>query len=117
MGWLTQLCLPVAHAAVMAGQDAGMAAWCGPRSAAMSEQLAQLPDEVREILEKGSQQSGEHQDCVQFCANAAGNGLRPVAATVQLREAGLEALPAAPVLQVHRAQISSPPVRGPPLKS
>ncbi len=117
IAWVAQLCLPVAHAAVMAQTDAGMAAWCGPQSAGMAEQLAQLPEEIRAILEKGSVQAEQHQDCVQFCANAAGGGLAPVAVTVQLRVAGLEVLPTPSVKRAHRAHAFSPPVRGPPVIS
>lgn len=117
IAWAAQLCLPAAHAAVMAQTDAGMAAWCGARSASMAEQLAQLPEEIREILEKGSVQAEQHQDCVQFCANAAGGGLVPLAVSVQLRDAGLEVVPMAAVPQPHRAHTLSPPVRGPPAVS
>lgn len=117
IAWAAQLCVPAAHAAVMAQADAGMATWCGARSAGMAEKLALLPEEIREILEQGSVQAEQHQDCMQFCASAAGGGLVPVAVSVQLREAGLEVLPTPPVPQSHRAYALSPPVRGPPAVS
>ncbi|MGQ0699496.1 MAG: hypothetical protein ACT4PZ_14775 [Panacagrimonas sp.] len=115
--WLAQLCLPVAHAAAMAKQDAGLATWCGPLSPGMARQLAQLPDEVRDILEKGTAQADHQQDCVQLCANASGTGLPAPSVTVALRAAGLEAAPAAPMLRAHQSFASSPQPRGPPLKS
>lgn len=112
--WLAQVCLPVAHAAVMAEQNAGLATWCGPLSPGMSAKLAQLPTEVREILQKGSAQAEQHQDCMQFCAGAATDALHRVNPTILLRAAGLE--PAAPpaLENAHRPVWPKPPARGPP---
>lgn len=113
--WFAQLCLPTAHAAVMAQQDAGMAAWCGVDSPALQAKLAQLPDEVRKILEKGSAQAEQHMECVSFCASAGGASLPPVSPTVALRAAGLESVVAFPIPAPRGSIIVSPPVRGPPL--
>lgn len=118
LAWLAQLCLPAAHAAVMTQQDAGgVATWCGVRSAAMSEKLAQLPDEIRQILDQDGAQADPHPDCMQFCAGSAGTGLARAAVTIQLRLAGLEDEPAPPALRAARAYASSPPARGPPQPS
>ncbi|MGQ0503327.1 MAG: hypothetical protein ACT4P0_12110 [Panacagrimonas sp.] len=114
--WLAQAGMPAAHAAAMGRQEAGLATWCGVRSPAMAGKLAQLPDEVREILEKGMAQASQHQDCAQSCASA-GPGLLPQAATVLLRAAGLEALAAPPARGAHRPFRAIPQPRGPPLKS
>lgn len=113
--WFAQLCLPIAHAAVMAQQDAGMAAWCGVASPALKAKLATLPDEVREILEKGSAQAEQHAECLSFCANGGGANLPPVATTVALRAAGLEVPPALAIPAAREGRTLSPPVRGPPL--
>ena len=117
LAWAAQLCLPAAHAAVMAQQEAGLATWCGASSPAMAQKIAQLPAEVREILQKGSTQAEQHQDCAQFCLSAIDDGLAAPAVTVRLREAGLEARTAAPVLHPAREHDTRPPVRGPPLTS
>lgn len=112
--WLAQLCLPAAHAAVMAGQDAGLAVWCGKNAPVLQAQLANLPDEVREILQKGSAQAEQHADCLSFCAQL-GDAERPATpASAALHAAGLE--PALrDVLPAPRAGPSpTPPVRGPP---
>lgn len=117
IAWLAQLCLPVAHAAVMAQPRAGLATWCGEFSPAMTRKLAALPLEVREILQQGSAQSGAHQDCSQLCANAASGAVPPPAVTVSLRAGGLETAPSAPVVRAHHAYSKSEPARGPPLTS
>ena len=117
IAWLAQLCLPVAHAAVMAQPEAGLATWCGEFSPAMTQKLAALPLEVREILQKGSAQAGQHQDCAQLCANAAAGALPPTPVTVSLRAAGLEAAPAQPAVRAHHAYTNSVPARGPPQAS
>lgn len=113
--WFAQLCLPTAHAAVMAQQDAGMAAWCGVESPALRAKLAALPDEVREILEKGSAQSDQHAECLSVCANAGGASLPPMSPTAELRAAGLEAVVEPAIAAPRDSQTVSPPVRGPPL--
>lgn len=117
IAWLAQLCLPVAHAAAMAQPEAGLATWCGGFSPAMTQKLAALPDEVREILQKGSAHSGHHQDCAQHCANPVGGAPPPAAVTVSLRAAGLEAAPALRAVHAHHAYTKSEPARGPPLAS
>ncbi len=114
IAWLAQLCLPVAHASVMAQQEAGLATWCGEFSPAMTQKLAALPDDVREILQKGSAQSGQHQDCAQLCANAVGGAIPPPSVTVSLRDAGLEVAPSPPAVRAHHAYSKSEPARGPP---
>ena len=83
----------------------------------MTQKLAALAPEVRQILEKGSAQSAQHQDCAKLCANAAG-GLPPtVAVTVSLRAAGLEAAPRRSAVHAHHAYTNSLPARGPPASS
>lgn len=113
--WIAQLCLPTAHAAVMAQQDAGMAAWCGVESPALQAKLAALPDEVREILEKGNAQAEQHAECLSLCANAGGASLPPVSPSVALRAAGLESRVAPAVPAPRQAPTLAPPVRGLPL--
>lgn len=112
LGWLAQLCLPVAHAALMADGKAGFAAWCGAGSPAMQAKLAQLPQDVREILQKDVG-GGDH-SCLQLCSSAAGSSLPPISATGVLRTAGIEAVPVAAVAPPQRSHAGPPPARGPP---
>ncbi|MGQ0528530.1 MAG: hypothetical protein ACT4PG_01685 [Panacagrimonas sp.] len=117
LAWAAQLCLPAAHAAVMAEQGAGLATWCGARSPGMEQKIAQLPAEVRQILQKSSAQAEQHQDCAQFCLSAIDDGLATSAVSVQLREAGLEKPAPVTKEQPRRVIKFTPPVRGPPLTS
>lgn len=114
MAWLAQICLPAAHAAVMAEQGGGMAVWCGTNSPGMQAQLAKLPDEVREILEQGGAQAEKHSDCVSYCSTTGTAPLASTPITVRLREAGLDSRIAAPAPAPRDRVALSPPVRGPP---
>lgn len=117
LAWLAQLCLPLAHAAAMAQPEAGLATWCGGFSPAMTQKLATLPIEVREILQKGSSHSAHHQDCVQFCGGATTGGPAYVSPMLALRAAGLEAPAAVMGETPGRQPAPNPPARGPPLIS
>lgn len=116
-GWLAQMCLPVAHAAVMAEARTGGDAWCGPSSPALQAELAKLPQDIREILGKGTPQSSAHLDCMQFCASSGGMAMTPEPVTVVLRAAGLEEVPTSVTPPARRALAAPPPARGPPLFS
>ncbi|MGQ0502460.1 MAG: hypothetical protein ACT4P0_07620 [Panacagrimonas sp.] len=111
-GWLAQLCLPMAHATLMADGNTGLSAWCGAGSPAMKARLAALPPDVREILQKDV--GGSDPSCVQLCSAAAGGGLPPIGATVALRAAGVEIVPVAAVVPPQRSHAGPPPARGPP---
>lgn len=112
--WFAQLCLPAAHAAVMAAQDTGITAWCGKDTPGLRAQLAQLDDELRQILDPRGTQAQTHGDCALFCASAHGADLVPAPVSVQLRAAG-PAARAIEVIDAARDALShSPPARGPP---
>lgn len=115
--WLAQLCLPAAHAAAMAGQHAGIATWCGDFSPAMAQKLAQLPDEVREILAKGAAHDSAPQDCIQFCASAAPGHAPAPQPGFALLTAEVEAPFTASESRAVRTVRLAPPARGPPLES
>lgn len=116
VAWLAQLCLPVVHAASMAASDAGALAWCGKgSSAALQAKIAQLPAEIRQILEDGATQTDHVDDCAQLCAVSGGAALiEPVAVTVALRTAGLEILAPTSVPSSLHSHGAPPPARGPP---
>lgn len=116
LGWLAQLCMPVAHAAAMAERGLGLATWCGQGSAALEAKLAELPGEIREIL-KDSISHGEHasEACADLCITPPGGALPVLAATVALRAAGIEK----PVEPTAADALLTPrpnafPARGPP---
>lgn len=99
----------------MAGAHNGIAAWCGTFSPGLARQLAALPLEIREILVKGSVESGAD-GCVQACAAATSGCAPPQPADFVL------ATPIAETRLVALAAVSGtashplPPVRGPPQK-
>lgn len=113
LAWFAQLCLPVAHAAVMSSPSNQLLGWCGDPSGALAI-AAELPAEIRE----GLGLDGPHPDhlaCAQLCAAGTTPPTVPVANTVLLRAAGLEPAPARerPAPRT-RAQAPTPPSHGPP---
>lgn len=116
VAWIAQLCLPAAHAAMMAGAQPGDAAWCGAGvSAALQDKLSALPSEVRRILDPERTQMSSVDDCELLCAASAAPAVpEPVAVSVALRAAGLEPAPAQVVWAPAHARGAPPPVRGPP---
>lgn len=116
MGWLAQLCLPLAHAALMAERGLGVAAWCGQDSSALQSKFAELPTEIREIL-KGSLGHGEQlsDNCADFCVTPHGVVAPVPPQTVALRAAGIETPVSTTTGEPLLAPRSNtPPVRGPP---
>jgi hypothetical protein len=115
LAWLAQLCLPAAHASVMAAQDTGLAAWCGERSPALAARIAALPDEVREILERGAaHDAGAHPDCLQFCAGMGGAAPPPAMHLAALHAARTPAPWDFAVATDASIGRRMPPARGPP---
>lgn len=112
--WFAQLCVPTAHAALMASPDAGIAAWCGDNATGLRAQIARLDPELREILDPHATQAQAHADCALFCAS--GHGADPLAAPVSvlLRAAGADAAPLEPLRAPRAARSYTPPARGPP---
>ena len=116
--WLAQLCLPSAHAAVMARHDAGLSGWCGSFSPAMAAKVAALPDEIRDIIAPGADDHAAMQaKCLLLCAGSLGVAMPAdgiVAASmptfaVETPVAIADAKPQSlPTLR--------PPPRGPPLR-
>ncbi len=115
VAWLAQLCLPVAHAASMAGSGLGAVAWCGKDAPALQAKLAELPSEIRQILERGGVKSEHVENCSTLCAATGAPALpEPVVITVALRAAGIETPRAEPRASLQRAVGAPPPARGPP---
>lgn len=114
IAWFAQLCLPAAHAAAMAQQEAGIAVWCGVATPGLQAELAKLDHEIRTILDPGSPQADSHDDCAAYCASASSADPVVEPASVRLRAAGLEAAPRPAVESLRAAPWRSPPVRGPP---
>lgn len=117
--WLAQLCLPLAHSALMAQRGPGVAAWCGQESPALQAKIAELPAEIRDILKDGLTQR-EHVDevCPGFCVTPLGVVLHLLSPSPSLRAAGLETTARStavePLLAPHP---NTHPARGPPART
>ncbi len=121
LAWFAQLCLPMAHAALMGQQPASsLTGWCGdPRQAAdLRAYVAELPAELRDAL--GDTGTGAHalDACATLCAVA---GTPPPLATppvtVALRAAGLEPRTVATAAPLVPATAPRPPAQGPPVRA
>lgn len=116
LGWLTNLCMPLAHAAMLA-DPAAVAAWCGIPSQAIDAKLSQLPAEIREALGKSAAKSSPQTDAGKCCVLSGSPGLLVLPATVALRAAGLEKTPVPASPASSRRSALPPPARGPPALS
>ena len=114
--WLAQLCLPSAHAAVMARHDGGRSGWCGGFSPAMAAKVAALPDEVRDIIAPGADEHAAVQaECLLLCAGGVGVAMPADGAAPTPMPAFVVETPVAnadPNPRPHPAP--RPPPRGPP---
>ena len=115
--WFAQLCLPAAHAAVMARHDAALPGWCGSFSPAMAARIAALPIEVRDIIAPGADEhaSAMQAECLLLCAGAMGAVLPAAASPAATLTASAVERAVAIVDTDPRALPSlRPPPRGPP---
>ena len=113
LAWFAQLCLPVAHAAIMSSPRAQLLGWCGDPSGALAI-AAELPAEIREGLGLDGLHP-DHLSCAQLCATGTAPPTTPVATTVALRAAGIEPAPTRQRLAPRtREQALTPPSHGPP---
>ncbi len=119
LAWLAQLCLPIAHAAMMATPPAAMAGWCGDSArflALVAEQPAEFADAL-DLEEPGKASPQQLADCAKLCATAATPALLPaMAPTVALRAAGLEPATALAAPPATREQSPTPPAQAPPAR-
>lgn len=115
--WLAQLCLPSAHAAVMARHDGGLSGWCGNYSPAMAAKVAALPDEIRNIIAPGADQHDAGKaGCQLLCAGSAGTAMPPDANGASSMPAFAIEIPLArTVSNPQPLPTPRPPPRGPPL--
>lgn len=112
LAWFAQLCLPAAHASMMATPRSEMPGWCGDPARALAV-AAQLPAELREALDLDGAGVDHVAHCAVFCAMGMAPTL-PTANTVILRAAGLEPAPPALPAPRSREQSPTPPSQGPP---
>lgn len=112
VAWFAQLCLPLAHAVVMAAPNTATV-WCGEPSRALAAAAA-LPPEIREAL--GLDHAGaDHLDtCAKLCGTGSTAATTSVATTVVLRAADCESVTAVPPTPHPREQAPTPPSQGPP---
>ncbi|MGQ0619562.1 MAG: hypothetical protein ACT4QA_06535 [Panacagrimonas sp.] len=117
LGWLAQLCLPLAHASVMAERGLGLPGWCGVGSPALDAKLSELPSEIRDILgDRFSQGDHASDNCAKLCVAPVGTAPPPASSpTLALRVAGLESSPVEAPPPARSGHRLTPPVRGPPV--
>lgn len=114
VAWFAQLCLPVAHAAMMPPSQAGMAAWCGDPANAR-EAAALLPAEIRAGLEVDHIDVGHLAHCAQLCAVGTTPVPLPVPAKAVPPLASATPIPAGrQTLVVVRQHALPPPSHAPP---
>lgn len=115
--WFAQLCLPAAHAAVMARHDAGLPGWCGSFSPAMAAKVAALPADIRDIIAPGADAhaSAMQAECLLLCAGTMGAVL-PAAAWPAATPTALAVERVVAVAEADPRPLPSlrPPPRGPP---
>jgi hypothetical protein len=119
LAWLAQLCLPAAHAAVMARHDGGLSGWCGNFSPAMAAKVAALPDEIRDIIAPGADEHAAMQaECLLACAGTLGVAMPPDGAPAASMPAFAVEAPVA-ITDANPRPLPSPrpPPRGPPLNA
>ncbi|MGH6784334.1 MAG: hypothetical protein ACREBP_06875 [Sphingomicrobium sp.] len=115
--WLAQLCMPSAHAAVMARHDGGLSGWCGNFSPAMAAKFAALPDEIRDIIAPGADDHATAKaDCRLLCGGTAGIALPADAGgTSSIPAFAIESPTTIADANPRRQPTLRPPPRGPPL--
>jgi hypothetical protein len=119
LAWLAQLCLPLAHAAMMGAPQSQMADWCGDpfRAPAFKAYLAELPAELRQGMDEPGASAHALDACAKLCAAATTPPpVAAVAATVALRAVGLEAAPLFGLALVVSESAPRPPAQGPPAR-
>lgn len=115
--WFVQLCLPVAHAALMATPAGLNGAWCGDPSNA-SEAVASLPAEIRQALDLEAAPADHLARCVKLCATVSKLPPPPVLPAPDLPAAA--ATPHEPVqwpVGLARQHALPPPSHGPPARA
>lgn len=115
LAWLAQLCLPVAHAAVMADRPVQLSNWCGDPTQVRAF-IATLPAELRVEVEPGDSHVQERHTCAVLCALAAPPVLPTLAPTVAWRVADPEPVPAFRSIPVVHEPAHKPPSHGPPAR-
>ena len=117
IAWLAQMCLPSAHAAVMARHDAGLSGWCGSFSPAMAAKVAALPDEIRDIIAPGADDHAAMQaECLLLCAGSLA-GAMPADAIVAVSMPAFAVETPVAIADANPQPLPTPrpPPRGPPL--
>ncbi|NIM41935.1 MAG: hypothetical protein GTN84_13210 [Hydrogenophaga sp.] len=117
LAWFAQLCLPVAHAALMAQAPGTMAAWCGDPANAR-EASAALPAEIREALALDATGADALAHCADLCAVGATPAPLPVPGALSFAAPdGAPLAPARPATVVARRHALPPPSHGPPQRA
>jgi len=118
LAWFAQLCLPVAHAALMAQAPGTMAAWCGDPTNAR-EATAALPAEIREALALDAIDADHLAACAQLCAVGSTPAPLPtVPGSVHPAPVADAALaPARQTAVAARRHALPPPSHGPPARA
>jgi hypothetical protein len=119
LGWLTQLFVPMAHAAAMAEHGSLHRGWCNTSipsvgSTALAKKIAELPSEIRRIILKDATSTDDSAGCAQMCAATASGALPTPSAGLVLVDAAATTTPPETAITSHRSLAIPPPARGPP---
>ncbi len=116
--WFAQLCMPVAHAAVMGAHGSGpLMAYCGDPANAR-EALALLPAEIRNALDPDATSADHLASCAKLCAALAKLPPLPTLATAHAApEASTVLAPSERPTTVARRHGLPPPSHGPPAQA
>lgn len=116
VAWFMQLCLPVAHASIMASPRAEMLGWCGDPSRLIAV-AASMPADIRKGLGLDDLGIGANHgiDCATLCATGSAPTTTAVARDVARQRVGFEPAPAIRPAPRFREQATRPPSHGPPV--
>lgn len=115
LAWLAQLCLPVAHAAMMADKPVQLSSWCGD-PAQVRAFIATLPAELRVEVQPDGAHVHDLSPCATLCALAVTPLLPALAPTVDWNAAEPGPIPLYRWDLVVHKPARRPPSQGPPIR-
>lgn len=114
LAWFAQLCLPLAHAAMMAERPVPLSSWCGD-PAQVRAFIATLPPELRVEVQPDGAHVHNLSQCATLCALAVTPLLPALTPTVDWQVAEPGPIPVHRWDLVVREPARKPPSQGPPV--
>lgn len=115
LAWFAQLCLPLAHAAVMAERPVPLSSWCGD-PAQVRAFIATLPPELRVEVQPDGAHVHNLSQCATLCALAVTPLLPAVMPGMVFSVAAPAPMPVFRWGQVAHEPARKPPAHGPPVQ-